>query len=1466
MKQNRKILFIVVTVLFIFVGIANLSALTKPQKGNKDNLQRAVTQVFDQQKNTVSNIQFLTTNFGIFGLDITQSAGGGVWPRGSNNQYIYGGGIWFAAKKNIRKGDPTSERNLVELTYNPNSGNSWMVPGRIDEGDLLDQTDIKRHRVYISTDFRAGDGAPIIASDGQNWPIWDVSTDPKDVLKANRYFGGYVADPALRTTTNYSKGPAFISQEDIFATFKDTDLNYFEGGVGLRSAIGYPMKLQFEQIIYSWGFGDYKDFIFLKYEVVNKSTDTLKDCWVAPVMDVDIGLKPSPIANNDRVRFYSEEDSLNLCVQWTNSDGTDKGAGFGYVGFDFLESPAVDSNGFIRKDKKVYEVGEQLGLKTFKNWSITEDIIDDEARYNAMSSKVKDGDNGPGDKRFMMATGPFNFLPGDTCRVVVGLILSPTSVYPDADGSTADVAELVRRDKFAQLVYDNNFRAPSPPDMAVMKRWTPLDCGVIIAWDSTSELSADNYEKGLDFMGYKLYRARRTNLDTFDVNITAPSNQYPLGKGPLGWKQLATWAMPTPFMKSSRRAGTDSKNTSMPFLDSMVVVGPVVNPDNSIDTFSIKVMRIGRGMLMVGPNAWVKQFLAPATSNNLVPFLMGIDTAVLARPWGTFWAKMSNKDDFPIYSDPFKPNDNRHYLLDSVMLGIVKFNRALLPYSPLFWVKETSSILARDTATLPLNVQDTIYFKSTIRSININGQSSLVVDRMIPGNVQNLMKDSLHLRAVLDSVYSYLQEGLAVAEFPNFEQSIRSRFEVILPYMDSITNHRRFYDIGDDNGNAFITYDQDPTKTEKLINNVNYYYRLLSYDEGDYTQPTPVKLNNGYEGLPNVVKTTPLAQGPMKNVDFKVTYIDQDKIGGLYNFRFFGINPDRVEQLFGGHEFELEFQPYWNLTQIVFQNPTRTKDFGLYRRLLRLTDLTTKKVLFEGLTFLEVTPCSVPYRGSFTEDAMSYVLSDVEIIDTMVVPNKVVSFGLPDNKESAIRTGSFTTGDFTIGGYCYSYPFLNEAYGNLGFSFDYSIKQDGGRFRPDTCMLLSGTSTTPMSFLTDVPGDRNIDKVLATQQVDFSVVRQVFTGMPNGSYYFAGYGSPLYGSFNNGPAEYEVEFTAGGDEQLTVSWENGTKTKTFNVPYLNMKVKNTATFNRPGPGSTEVAVTYPGEVQHMFIDVDTLIADKRYYPDPRNLKSKGNEFIDKYNLSGYGFVNARYVRSLGISRARATPSSGPLQGNDKTWNGTQGRYYLTGYTADKSDTIDFCNVFQASGLYFVFDYARKERRWGSVAQWTLDPAVKTNWGEDFKAGDKALLKSFGGALGLPLPGAKVRAKIESAMPTESELTNELLDQIKIVPNPYYISHQGQRSPYDAKIYFTKLPEKCTIDIFTVTGDLIVSLQHDQINSSEPDKLGIQIWDLLSKNRQRVQSQALVAIITSPNGAKTIKKFSVVVGGFRLVPE
>ena len=145
--------------------------------------------------------------------------------------------------------------------------------------------------------------------------------------------------------------------------------------------------------------------------MTNKSTDTLHNCWAAPVVDANIGRKPSVNAANDRCKYFNWDTTLNLCLQWTDASTAasgEKGDGFGFLGFDFLESPAVDANNNLRHDKKVFSDSGQLGLKTFKNWNLEEDLSTDDSRYNVLSTLVRDGDNGAGDKRFLMSTGPFN--------------------------------------------------------------------------------------------------------------------------------------------------------------------------------------------------------------------------------------------------------------------------------------------------------------------------------------------------------------------------------------------------------------------------------------------------------------------------------------------------------------------------------------------------------------------------------------------------------------------------------------------------------------------------------------------------------------------------------------------------------------------------------------------------------------------------------------------------------------------------------------------------------------------------------------------------------------------------------------------------------------------------------------------------------------------------------------------------
>jgi len=165
----------------------------------------------------------------------------------------------------------------------------------------------------------------------------------------------------------------------------------------------------------------------------------------------------------------------------------------------------------------------------------------------------------------------------------------------------------------------------------------------------------------------------------------------------------------------------------------------------------------------------------------------------------------------------------------------------------------------------------------------------------------------------------------------------------------------------------------------------------------------------------------------------------------------------------------------------------------------------------------------------------------------------------------------------------------------------------------------------------------------------------------------------------------------------------------------------------------------------------------------------------------------------------------PVSGTGLRWlkmhhfTGLQGKYYMTGVSTDGKDTIELVNFFNGSGIYFAFDFANKgsdPRGTGDGFDWTGSKKENFNLytAKDFKPGDKVYLKTYGGALGMPMPGTKILAVVSPKPEGESYLTDKLMDGIQISPNPYYISHQAVKSPYDTKLYFSKLPANATIEI------------------------------------------------------------------------
>jgi len=447
--KEKSPLIIMTTLGLVVLLMGSMSfGATKWKSSNTDRnlvlLSKPFSPGFMMRWSTISNFQFPVTNYGILGHNVPAGIAGGIWPRGSGNAYIFGGGVWFATIKEGHK--------YVAVGYNPNSGESHFCPGpiRFDaEGNIIRKwEDNPEDILYFSTDYDTLGNALASAPDfaqGTTWPIRDANGKP-----------------------------VYVSGQDMYCVYNDADPSY-DSEYGPASQ---PLDIEIHQTVYTWGLPFAKDYFFVIYDVINRSGTLLDSCWLAPAYDPDIG-----DAGDDRVAFYEEDPSLNLGYVYDN-DGDEGWANPpGVLGCDFLESP-IDPN-----------TGEQLGLVTWRNWVIENDPKTDAARYDFMSAGTKDPDTAPGDKRFCAATGPFALADGDTARVVVAFVMGK------------DLETMVSNDKLAQGIYDSNFETPKPPDTPTLTA-TPLDHAVLLSWDDIAEKSNDPLTENLDFKGYRLYRSR----------------------------------------------------------------------------------------------------------------------------------------------------------------------------------------------------------------------------------------------------------------------------------------------------------------------------------------------------------------------------------------------------------------------------------------------------------------------------------------------------------------------------------------------------------------------------------------------------------------------------------------------------------------------------------------------------------------------------------------------------------------------------------------------------------------------------------------------------------------------------------------------------------------------------------------------------------------------------------------------
>jgi hypothetical protein len=126
---------------------------------------------------------------------------------------------------------------------------------------------------------------------------------------------------------------------------------------------------------------------------------------------------------------------------------------------------------------------------------------------------------------------------------------------------------------------------------------------------------------------------------------------------------------------------------------------------------------------------------------------------------------------------------------------------------------------------------------------------------------------------------------------------------------------------------------------------------------------------------------------------------------------------------------------------------------------------------------------------------------------------------------------------------------------------------------------------------------------------------------------------------------------------------------------------------------------------------------------------------------------------------------------------------------------------------------------------------------------------------------------------ENDLAVEALDQIRVVPNPYYAYSNYEKSNLDNRVKITNLPESCTVSIYNLSGTLIkrykkgeivknhaalnaatVSVANDVVITTWDGSLD---WDLKNTVNVPIASGVYIIHVEVPGvGEKIVKWFGV----------
>ncbi|UCG29261.1 MAG: hypothetical protein JSV53_06975, partial [candidate division WOR-3 bacterium] len=119
---------------------------------------------------------------------------------------------------------------------------------------------------------------------------------------------------------------------------------------------------------------------------------------------------------------------------------------------------------------------------------------------------------------------------------------------------------------------------------------------------------------------------------------------------------------------------------------------------------------------------------------------------------------------------------------------------------------------------------------------------------------------------------------------------------------------------------------------------------------------------------------------------------------------------------------------------------------------------------------------------------------------------------------------------------------------------------------------------------------------------------------------------------------------------------------------------------------------------------------------------------------------------------------------------------------------------------------------------------------------------------------KVRITGTPGIFTDSAMTLN----VKVVPNPYVIANEWQTRFVQRRVKFINLPNRCTIRIFNLNGELVRTLLHQETSDDGVgnDLGGDEWWDVLNDYDELISSGVYIFHVESDIGEQ-VGKFVII---------